>query len=347
MFRQEVVIKRKWLNDQEFLDLLGVTNLIPGPNSTEMVIHIGLRQAGWIGFLLAGTCFIVPAVGIVMVLAWFYVKFGTTPQATSLLAGVKPVVIVVIIQAFWGLGRKAIRGALTALTGLVALLLYFFNIHPILILLICGLVVMVIENARKLRGSQLRAFLFPWIGIGLTSAVAAPFSLGLLFLTFLKIGAVLYGSGYVLFAFLHADFVTRLGWLTEHQLVDAIAVGQVTPGPLFTSATFIGYILAGIPGALLGTLGIFLPSFVFVALSSAFIPRMRSSPWLGSLLDGVNVASLGMMIGVTWQLASSSMINPASWIIATLTGALLLIYNVNTTWLILAGAAAGIIFNLG
>jgi chromate transporter len=347
MFRQEVVVKRKWLDDQEFLDLIGVTNLIPGPNSTEMVIHIGLQRAGWIGFLLAGTCFIAPAMVIVMVLSWFYVYYGTTPQAASLLAGVKPVVIVIIVQAFWGLGRKAIRGTLTALTCLAALVLYFLNVHPILVLLVCGLVVMVVQNVHKFQVSQLRAYWIPWIGVGLSSVAAVPFSLGLLFLTFLKIGAVLYGSGYVLFAFLHADFVTRLGWLTSQQLVDAIAVGQITPGPLFTSATFIGYILAGIPGAILGTLGIFLPSFVFVALSSAFIPRIRSSLWLGSLLDGVNVASLGMMVGVTWQLASSAMVDPATWIIAILTGFLLLIYNVNTTWLILAGAAAGIILKLG
>ena len=347
MYRDEVVTRRQWLTDQEFLDLLGVTNLIPGPNSTEMAIHIGLRRAGWAGFLLAGLCFILPASGIVLVLAWFYVQYGSAPQAGWLLAGVQPVVIAIILQAFWGLGRKAVKDALTALAGVVALAMYFFDLHPVLILLICGLVVMLVENFRLPGKLNLTSLLVHINSVPMIAVVAVPFSLGILFLTFLKIGAVLYGSGYVLLAFLHADFVARLGWLTDSQLIDAIAIGQVTPGPVFTTATFIGYLLGGVPGAVLGTVGIFLPSFVFVALSSQFIPRIRSSRWLGSLLDGVNVASLGLMAGVIWQLAQASLVHPVSFAILILSGILILKYNINTTWLILAGALTGFLFHLG
>ena len=347
MFRNEVVERRKWLNDQEFLDLLGVTNLIPGPNSTEMTIHIGLRRAGWIGFLLAGACFILPAMGIVLLLAWLYVRFGAYPQAGWLLAGVQPIVIAIVLQALWGLGRKAVKGYLTGLAGLAALVAYFLGFHPILILAVCGCLVMVIENAHLLKKVNLTSICLSTGGFALASAISTPFSLGLLFLTFLKIGAVLYGSGYVLLAFLHADFVARLGWLTEKQLLEAIAIGQVTPGPVFTSATFIGYLLGGIPGAILSTVGIFLPSFIFVALSSTWISRMRNSPWLASLLDGVNVASLGLMAGVSWQLARSSLISPQSFLLLLIAGILLLKYNVNTTWLILAGGLAGYLFRLG
>jgi chromate transporter len=347
MYRDEVVARRKWLSDQEFLDLLGVTNLIPGPNSTEMAIHIGLRRAGWAGFLLAGLCFILPASGIVLALAWFYMRYGSAPQAGWLLAGVQPVVIAIILQALWGLGSKAVNGALPALAGLAALALYFINLHPVLILLICGLAVMLLKNLRLPGKANLIPLLIPIKAVTLITALAVPFSLGTLFLTFLKIGSVLYGSGYVLLAFLHADFVARLGWLTDKQLIDAIAIGQVTPGPVFTTATFIGYLLGGVPGAILGTAGIFLPSFVFVALSSAFIPRIRSSGWLGSLLDGVNVASLGLMAGVTWQLAQASLVHPLSFVILILSGILILKYNINTTWLILAGALSGLLFHLG
>jgi chromate transporter len=347
MYRDEVVARRKWLDDQEFLDLLGITNLIPGPNSTEMAIHIGLRRAGWAGLLLAGTCFILPASVIVLLLAWLYVRYGSMPQAGWLLAGVQPVVIAIILQALWGLGRKAVKGPLTALAGLFALALYFLNLHPILILLVCGIGVIIVENLHRLRSMNLHPQLILINSFPLAVVSAPPFSLSLLFLTFLKIGAVLFGSGYVLLAFLRADFVTSLGWLNDRQLLDAIAIGQMTPGPVFTSATFIGYLLGGVPGAILSTVGIFLPSFVFVALTSQFIPRLRSSPWLASLLDGVNVASLGLMAGVSWHLARASLIHPLSYIILLLTGIFIIKYRVNTTWLILAGALAGFMFRMG
>jgi chromate transporter len=347
LYRDEVVSRRKWLDDQEFLDLLGVTNLIPGPNSTEMAIHIGLRRAGWIGLLLAGACFILPSSLIVLVLAWLYARYGSTPQAGWLLAGVQPVVIAIILQALWGLGRKAVKGPLTALAGLLALVLYFFNLHPILILVVCGIGVIIMENLHRLRLMNLHPQLILLYGLPLAALSSAPFSLSILFLTFLKIGAVLFGSGYVLLAFLRADFVTSLGWLTDQQLLDAIAIGQITPGPVFTSATFIGYLLGGVPGAIVSTVGIFLPSFVFVALTSPFIPRLRSSPWLASLLDGVNVASLGLMAGVSWHLARASLIHPFSLILLLLSGVFLIKYRLNTTWLILAGALAGFLFQMG
>lgn len=346
MFHNEVVARRKWLDDQEFLDLLGATNLIPGPNSTEMTIHIGLVRMGWIGFLVAGTCFILPAMGIVLFLSWLYVRYGSTPEIGWLLAGVKPVVIAVIAEALWSLGRKAIKGKLTALTGLIALGMYALNVHPLAILALGGAMVMLLKNYPRLRKLRATILFLPAGGMGITALASVPFSLSVLFLTFLKIGAVLYGSGYVLLAFLHADFVSRLGWLTEKQLLDAIAIGQVTPGPVFTSATFIGYLLGGVPGAVLGTLGIFLPSFVFVALSSRAIPRLRSSVWLASLLDGVNVSSLGLMAGVTFQLSVSSFQGLASILIFLLSGILLVRYRVNTTWLILAGALVGLFLKI-
>jgi chromate transporter len=354
MFRDEFVHRRKWLTDEQFLDLLGATNLIPGPNSTEMAIHLGYLRAGWAGLLLAGAGFILPAMLIVIFLAWAYGNFGGTPQADWLLAGIKPVVIAIIFQALWNLGRKAIRDLPLALVGLGAVALYFLGMHPIPVLLAGGLLILAYQGK-----DRLRALKFSGLAAGLISnaslagsaagaAVAAsvPFSLSTLFLTFLKIGAVLYGSGYVLLAFLRADFVERLGWLTESQLIDAIAIGQITPGPVFTSAAFIGYILGGVPAAIIATLGIFLPSFFFVAISNPLIPRLRQSPWTASILDGVNAASLGLMAAVTIQLAGDAF--PDLWmaLVGIASAVLLIRYQVNTTWLILGGAGFGLLRSL-
>ncbi len=346
MMHDEVVVRRKWLDDQRFLDLLGATNLIPGPNSTEMVIHLSYLRAGWAGLVVGGACFILPAMGIVMALAWAYVRFGSTAEAGWLLYGVKPVVIAIIAKALWDLGKKAVKGPLTAVVGLAVLGLYFAGVNILILLLLGGTVVMILQNIRRLRGVSLPGFWMPLAGLAAPAAAAAAFSLPVLFLTFLKIGAVLYGSGYVLLAFLRADFVARLGWLTDQQLIDAIAIGQVTPGPVFTTATFIGFVLGGVPGALLATLGIFLPSFFFVAISNPLIPRLRESPWAGALLDGVNVAALGLMAAVTWQLGWASLIDPLTVIIGLASAILLVRYKVNTTWLIAGGAAAGLIANL-
>lgn len=346
MFHHEVVQRRKWLSDQEFLDMLGATNLIPGPNSTEMAIHVGYKRAGWAGLILGGAGFILPAMGIVMALAFAYVRLGSAPQAGWLLYGVKPVVIAIILQALWKLARTAIKGPLTAVAGLAALGLYFLGVQPLVALLAGGLFVMVGENLQRVKKAGLAGILLPLGGLGLPALGVVPFSMAVLFLTFLKVGAVLYGSGYVLLAFLRADLVTRLGWLTDRQLLDAIAIGQVTPGPVFTTATFIGFVLAGVPGALLATLGIFLPSFIFVALSSRFVPRLRASPWASAVLDGVNVTSLGLMAAVTWQLGQASLIDPLTVLIGLASAVLLLRYRLNSTWLIVGGAAVGVIHAL-
>lgn len=341
MLYDEVVKRRRWLTEAQFLDLLGATNLIPGPNSTEMVIHIGYVRAGVAGLITAGVCFIGPAVLLVLALAWAYVAYGTTPAAGWLLYGIQPVVIAVVVQALWGLRRSALKGPLTGAVGLAALGLYFAGVNVIAVMLVGGLVVMVAANLRWWRGAK-AAGLLPLAGLSLpAAATTAPFSLGGLLWVFLKIGLTLYGSGYVLLAYLQADLVQRLGWLTEQQLLDAVAIGQVTPGPLFTTATFIGYVLGGIPGAAVATLGIFLPSFVFVAISNPLIPRIRQSPWAGAMLDGVNAASLGLMAAVTWQLGRAALIDPFTIVLALLAAGLLLRFRLNSTWLIAGGAAAG------
>ncbi len=342
LFHEEVVERRKWLDEQRFLDLIGATNLIPGPNSTEIVIHIGFLRAGWLGFLFAGLCFTLPAALIVLALAGIYVRFGSAPQAGWLLYGIKPVIIAVILQALLGLGKKALKDRLTGAAGVLVLVAYFLGVNEVALLFIAGLLVMLFKNLQKMKKPGTALALLPLAGGGLPALASIPFSLPVLFLTFLKIGSVLYGSGYVLLAFLKADFVTRLGWITDQQLIDAVAIGQVTPGPLFTAATFIGYLLGGAPGALLATIGIFLPSFVFVALSKPVIPRLRNSPWAGSLLDGVNAASLGLMAAVTWQLGVASLTDPLTLGLALVSLFLLLRYKVSSTWLIAGGALVGL-----
>lgn len=343
MFRDEVVKRRKWIDDQHFLDLLGATNLIPGPNSTEMAIHLGFVRAGWPGLIAGGAAFIMPAMVIVMGLAWVYVRYGTTPEAGWLLYGVKPVIIMIILQAVLSLRKTAIKGPLTAAVGAVALALYLLGVNEIALLFAGGLAVMGGVNLSRLKKANLAGIIAPFGGLTLPALAAGAFSLPLMFLTFLKIGAVLYGSGYVLLAFLRADFVTRLGWLTDQQLIDAIAIGQVTPGPVFTAATFIGFILGGLPGALLATLGIFLPSFFFVAVSNPLIPRLRNSPWASGLLDGVNVVSLGLMAAVTWQLGRAAIIDPFTIALGLIAALLLFRFKINTAWLVLGGAAMGLI----
>ena len=343
MMHEEVVKRRKWLNDQHFLDMLGATNLIPGPNSTEMAIHIGFVRAGWLGLIIGGACFILPAMLIVMALAWVYVQYGSTPAASWLLYGIKPAMIAIIVKALWDLGRKAVKGPLTLAIGLAVFVLYFLGVNEIALLFVGGLIVMIGANIRRINRASLEGLFIPLALLSAPVLITASFSLPALFFTFLKIGAVLYGSGYVLLAFMRADFVTRLGWLTDQQLIDAIAVGQVTPGPVFTTATFVGYILGGTPGALLATLGIFLPSFIFVAISNPLIPKVRNSPWVSGLLDGVNVASLGLMGAVTWTLGRASIIDPLTIIIALVSIGLLVRFKINATWLVVGGAIIGLL----
>ncbi|HET6312650.1 MAG TPA: chromate transporter [Chloroflexia bacterium] len=352
MMRDEVVTRRRWVTDQQFLDLLGATNLIPGPNSTEMAIHLGFVRAGWRGLVVAGSLFILPAMLIVIALAWLYVQYGSTPGAGWLLYGIKPVIIAIVAQALWGLLKTAVKGPLHAIVGAGVLALYLLGFNEILLLFGGGLLVMLLENGlRDWRARSQAASFVPLFGAGpLLAQIAAQgayglasFNLWTLFLTFLKIGAVLYGSGYVLLAFLRNDFVERLGWLTNQQLLDAVAVGQLTPGPFFTTATFIGYLLGGLPGALVATLGIFLPSCVFVAVSGPFVRRLRRSRWSASLLDGVNVAALGLMLGVTWELGRSALVDLPTVLIAVVAWAALLRFKVNSAWLVLAGGGVGLV----
>lgn len=341
MMHDEVVVRRKWLPDEEFIDLIGATNLIPGPNSTELAIHLGYLRGGWKGLVVAGCCFILPAMLIVLALAVVYVGYGHIPAAQDLLYGVKPVVIAIVAQALWLLGRKVVKGWNLALVAAV-LAGYFAGLNEIALLLAAGLVAMAVRNRRAF-GRRASSFAFLPVASLAVPGIDPGFSLARLFFIFLKIGSVLYGSGYVLLAFLRADLVDRLGWLTDQQLLDAVAIGQVTPGPVFTTATFIGYVIGGLPGAVLATLGIFLPSFIFVALSNPFIPRMRRSPWFGGLLDGVNAASLGLMAAVAWVLGAASLVDPVCVALALISLVLLARFRVNTTWLILGGALAGLL----
>lgn len=346
MLRHEVVIRRKWVTDAHFLDLLGATNLIPGPNATEMVIHIGQVRAGWRGMIAAGVGFILPATLIVVILAWAYVQFGTLPAAMGLLYGIKPVMIAIVIQALWGLSKTAVKGPFLASIGVAVLVLYLLGCNELALLFGGGILVMLVRNgARISRSGGAAVALLPLGGaVPLWLAQAAtPVSLGQLFWGFLKIGAVLYGSGYVLLAFLRNEFVVRLGWLTDQQLLDAIAIGQFTPGPVFTAATFVGYIVAGGPGALLATVGIFLPSFIFVAAINPLIPLLRRSPWMGGFLDGVNVAALGLMVAVLWDLGRAAIIDWLTLFLALSAAALLLRFKLNSAWLVLGGGLIGLL----
>jgi chromate transporter len=309
---------------------------------SELAIHIGYLRGGWKGLITAGVCFIIPAMIIVLALSWAYVRFGTMPQAQWLMYGIKPVVIAIIAQALWNLGKKAINRPLTAGAGLVILILYFVGINEIALLFAGGLAVMLIVNFQRLRKQTLGIMLFPLGAIGTLTQASTAFSFPLLFFTFLKIGAVLYGSGYVLLAFLRADLVERFGWLTDQQLIDAVAIGQLTPGPVFTTATFIGYVVGGWLGAMLATIGIFLPSFIFVAISNPFIPRLRKSAWFSGLLDGVNTASLSLMAAVTWQLGNASLIDPLTILISVVSIVTLVRFRINSTWLILLGGCIGL-----
>jgi len=346
MMHEETVKRRRWLSEAEFLDLVGATHLIPGPNSTEMAIHLGFRRAGWPGLIVAGVSFIVPAALLVLLFAWTYVRFGSTPQAEWLFYGIKPVIIAIVVQALWSLGRTAVKNTLTGVVGLLVLGLYFVGVNEIALLFAGGLIVMLAGGLRQLRGDARAALLLPLGGLGGLLQGSISVNLPFLFLTFLKIGAVLYGSGYVLLAYLRADLVVRAQLLTDQQLIDAVAIGQLTPGPVFTTATFIGYLLAGAPGALLATLGIFLPSFIFVAISNPLIPRLRSSTWVSGLLDGVTVASLALMAAVSWQLGRAALVDGWTVAIALASLAALVRFKVNSTVLIAVGAGIGLLSTL-
>lgn len=349
LFEDEVVRRRGWLTREEFLDLLGATNLIPGPNSTELAIHIGHRRAGWPGLLVAGACFILPATLIVTAIAWAYVRFGKLPNATGLLYGIKPVIIAIVLQALWNLGRTALKTKSLVALAVGAAALSLLGVNELVILFGTGFLVSIARSAaRKPTGSSATGFgLAPLLpaaaGAGAAVVATAPFGLWPLFLFFLKVGSVLFGSGYLLLAFLRADLVDRWHWLTESQLLDAIAVGQITPGPLFTTATFIGYILAGLPGAALATAGIFLPAFFFVAISGPLVPKLRRWPATAAFLDGVNAAALALMAVVTWQLGRVAICDWPTSGLALISALLLYRFRFNSSWLILVGAITGLL----
>ena len=352
MMEDEVVRRRAWLRRDEFLDLLGATNLIPGPNSTEMAIHIGHRQAGWAGLVVAGVCFIAPASLIVTAFAWAYVRYRALPEVAGILYGVKPVIIVIVLQAVLLLGRTALKTRFLEVISVVGVGLTFAGIHELLVLLGGGVSAMAKRLLFERRHNSISLFSTGTLAMLFQSSAAstvgaASFGLWPLFLFFLKVGAVLYGSGYVLLAFIRADLVERWHWLTESQLLDAIAVGQVTPGPVFTTATFIGYVLAGTPGAAVATIGIFLPAFVFVALSGPLVPLIRRSATAGAFLDGVNACALSLMSVITYVLARSAIVDVVTILIALVSFVLLFRFRINSAWLILGGAIAGWVFSRG
>ncbi len=351
MMEDEVVRRRRWMTHERFLDMLGVCNLIPGPNSTEMAIHIGQQRAGWAGLVVAGACFIFPAAAIVLIIAWAYVRFGTMPQAVGLLYGVKPVIIAVVLQALWGLGRTAIKSRLLAAIAIVGLAASMLEVNDMIVLLGGGIVMLLIRAFEDRSSTRAMIAAIPTVATrasGVKAAalaaavVAVPFSLITLFLFFLKVGAVLFGSGYVLLAFIRTDLVDRLRWLTEAQLLDAVAVGQVTPGPVFTTATFIGYILGGFRGAVVATLGIFIPSFFFVSISGPLIPHLRRSRLAGAFLDGVNVGAWALMAAVTLFLARAAIVDVTTMILAASSALILIRYRVNSAWLVLGGGVVGL-----
>ena len=349
MMENEVVRRRGWLTSEQFLDYMWATNFIPGPNSTEMAIHIGHARAGWRGLLVAGTSFIVPAALIITAVAWAYVEYGRLPAALGLLYGIKPVVMAVVSQALWSLGRTAVKNAGLAILGLATVAAVSAGVHELLALLVAGVL-----SALVRLGSHRTRRTAPVIVMGAAASAtatvsaaatsaAAPVAFGLwpLFLVFAKAGAVLFGRGYVLLAFLRADLVERLRWLSEAQLLDAIAIGQMMPGPVFTTATFIGYLLGGIGGAVAATVGIFLPAFIFVALSGPLVPRLRRSATASAVLDGVNVASLALMAVVSFQLGRAALIDGFTISLAAASLFALLRWRVNSAWLIVAGAILG------
>lgn len=349
MMEEEIVRRRQWLSREEFLDLLGATSLIPGPNSTEMAIHVGHKMAGWRGLLVAGTTFIVPAFFIVWAIAWFYVQFGSLPAFQSIFHGIKPVILAVIFQAVWSLFKAAVKDKILALLALLSLGLYLVWGNEIAILFIIALLNPIIRlKLKPPKNKSIVLMLSLWVLFPITRAFAqlaeqTKINLEQLFLYFVKVGSVLFGSGYVLIAFLQNDLVDHFKWLTQQQLVDAIAVGQFTPGPVFTTATFIGYLVAGHSGAVIATLGIFTPAFMFVALSAPLLPALRKSKWTAPILDGLNVASLSLMTGAALILGKTSVTSFYGAGAFVISLALLIRFKINSAWLIVVAGVCGYI----
>jgi len=352
MMRSELVVRRRWVSEQELLDLIGGASLLPGPTSTEVALMLARRRKGWSGALVGGACFIVPSVLLVLALSWAYVRYGTTDAGSGVLFGVKPVVVAIIANAIVGLARSAVTRVSLGFVACAALAAYFLGVSPLVILVVAALVVALFENRRRwaagMPGSSSSAASVVALKMHLAHRVASSprlvrASLGAVFVEFLKLGSIVFGSGYVLVAYLRGDLVLNSHWLTESQLLATVAIGQVTPGPVFTTATAIGYVVGGLPAALLATVGIFLPSFVLVAALMPLLRRARRSPWGASALDGINVAAVALMAGVTVQLARASVVDWLTALVALLSLGLLVRWRVNATWLILAGMAVGLV----
>jgi chromate transporter len=342
LMRREVIERSQWMSEREFLDWVGACNLIPGPNSTELAIHLGYRRAGVRGLVTAGVCFIGPAVLIVGVLAWLYERYGTDPTVVDLRYGILPVIIAIVAQAVVGLGRTALTNALMVTVAVGAFAAFLLDVHELVILAAAGALVAVWSARGRLRGlGSSHLFAVPGFAAAVTPQVRV--SLGRLFLVFLEIGSVLYGSGYVLLAFLQGNLVNDLGWLTDQQLLDAVAVGQVTPGPVFTTATFVGWQIDGLAGAAVATIGIFLPSFLFVAALSPIVRWMQRTPMARAFLDGVIAASLGLMGGVLVELADTALTDVLTVVVALTALIVLIRTRIGSVWLIGAGLLIGAI----
>ena len=369
MMDAEVVQKRRWLTKQQFLDLLGACNLIPGPTSTEMAINVGFVRAGWMGLCVAGGCFILPAALITGAFAWAYVRYGAMTQAVWVLAGVKAAVVAVIAIAIWRLGKTAVKNVGLAVLGGAAVAAFFLDVNPLLILFGGGLLGMLARRAGDLRATafvvlspvtlrqrfpgiellrtlSLRTWRLRWVGVAAVvpgaAAITRP-SVYRIGLFFLKVGAVLYGGGYVLLAFLEQGLVRNNAWLTHRQLLDSVAIGQFTPGPVFSTATFIGYILGGVPGAAVATVGIFLPSLFYVAMLAPVLFRLRQSSWMAAFLDAINVCAVALMVGVTIRLAADALRGWTAWGIALISLALLLRWKLSPAWVVLGGGIVGLL----
>lgn len=347
MMRDEVVRRRAWLDDTEFLELVGATNLIPGPNSTELAIHLGHRRAGFRGLLVAGLCFIAPAVLIVGTLAWLYQEHGTDPAVVDLRYGVLPVIVAIVAHAVVGLGRSGVRSVVDALIAVGAMVAFLVGVHELLVLGVAGALAVAWHLRDRWRPRSLAMVGLPLVPMSADpSRSSAAVSLWRLGLVFLEIGSVLYGSGYVLLAFLQRHLVDDLGWLTGQQLLDAIAVGQFTPGPVFTTATFVGWQVHGIAGAAIATIAIFAPSFVFVGFLGRIVPWMRRRPVARAFLSGVTVASLGLMAGVLVQLADDALTDVVTVVVAAVALVVLVRTKLNSAWLVGVGVAIGLVHTL-
>jgi chromate transporter len=347
IMENEFVRKRRWITEADFLDRLAAANLIPGPSSTEVAIFVGHSKRGWAGLLVAGCCFIIPAAVMVAMIAAVYVRFGSLPQVTGILYAIKPAVIAIILQALWSLARTAAKTKLLAVVGVISVVLSAIGVAPLIVLAIAGLASAAAAWLERREHGAL--FAAPFSGrlallLAAPAAVAmVPVSLLRLFLSFLKIGSVVFGSGMVLLAFLRAEFIEHLHWLTEKQLIDAVAVGQFTPGPVFTTATFIGYLVAGIPGAVVATVGIFLPGFLLVAVSGPLIPNLRRSPMAGAMLDGVVAGSLALMAVVAWQLGRAAIVDWLTALIFVGSAVVLFRFRPNSAWIISGAALIGLL----